>query len=200
MIFDRIKITALILYAIGFIFNAGCTSTIEITKKVINPKFKLQSLSNYEIAGINVSGKKSVSELTDTEQSKLSEAIATKKFTSSFTLFISAKNPNDGNSGTRNMPVVLKSFFWQLLIGGKETVKGNIDKEIEIIADTVFTINISLDVNKYFPDVKDSNKINFAINLKDDLQNMGLKVKPIVETEFGNLITDEIIITNNDFR
>ncbi len=204
MILDRVKISVSLVLIVIFALTSGCTATIEITQSVRNPIFKILSLDNFKISGINIiniKDKKSFPELTDIEQSKLSEAIAAKKLPSSFTLNILVQNPNDGSGGTRNMTALLKSFDWRLLIDGRETVSGNIKNEIEIKKDTVVTLNINIDLIKYFPELKSVNDLSdFAFSMGNNLSGYIVKVKPVVETELGPLVTSEISIVSKEFR
>jgi hypothetical protein len=200
LILDRVKISALFVLTISLTLIFGCTTTIELTRKVLSPQFKIQSLNNFKIAGINLTDKKSVYELTNNEQSKLSEAIAARKLPSSFTLNILAKNPNDGSGGTKKMFATLTGFNWRLLINEKETVRGALKEEIEIESDTIIPLKINLDLNKYFSELSDYSMTSFVFSIKNNLGEIGLKVKPVMETELGPLVTDEIIIVSKEFR
>jgi hypothetical protein len=200
LILYRVKISALFVLTIILASVFGCSTSIELTSRVLNPQFKIQSLDSFIIAGINIADKKSVSELTNNEKSKLSKAFASRKLPSSFTLNILAKNPNDGSRGTKKMFVTLNSFNWLLSIDGRETVKGKLNEEIEIKSDTVFPLEINLNLDKYFPELSKSSMLDFVFSIKNNLGEFALKVKPLMETELGPLVTDSIIIVAKEFR
>ncbi len=115
-----------------------------------------------KIAGIEIEDIKSSDDLTDFEESKLSEAIAAKKLPSSFTINVLVRDPN---YGMKNISSVLTELKWRLLIDGKETIKGNLGNEIEILGDTVIHLKAELDLNKYFAGQDEKSIIDLAFCL-----------------------------------
>lgn len=195
MIFERAKIPALVLLTSAFFLK--CTSTIDYTEIVQRLQFKIGSISDFKIAGVSLKDKKSSDDLTDFEESKLSTAIAAKKLPSSFSIKVLVKDPNQG---VKNISAVLKEFRWWLLIDSIEIASGDYKDEIEIKGDTVISLKVNFDFDRYFsePDIK--SLTDTVLSIYALKSNVIIKAAPVIGTNYGTLIREEILINAKEFR
>ena len=84
-----------ILLAIS-IFSSGC-DILEQAQKMMNftnCQFKVQSVDNVQLAGINVQNIKTLNDLNVLDAAKVMAMVATNSFPLTFNLNLQAKNPN----------------------------------------------------------------------------------------------------------
>jgi len=169
-------------------------------------QFKLGSVNNFEINGIDLSNKSKLDDFKLNDILNLSSMFASGKFPVSFTLNVDAKNPNDGTGGYKATDATIQSFPWRLMIDNKETISGNIDKPV-LVPGTgeVMTIPIviSFDLVKFFNDLGYESFINLALMLggKDGSSTrLTLYANPVVNTILGNIsYPGEIKIVDRSF-
>jgi len=169
-------------------------------------QFKLGSVNNFEINGIDLSNKSKLDDFKLNDILNLSSMFASGKFPVSFTLNVDAKNPNDGTGGYKATDATIQSFPWRLMIDNKETISGNIDKPV-LVPGTgeVMTIPIviSFDLVKFFNDLGYESFINLALMLggKDGSSTrLTLYADPVVNTILGNIsYPGEIKIVDRSF-
>jgi len=169
-------------------------------------QFKLGSVNNFEINGIDLSNKSKLDDFKLTDILNLSSMFASGKFPVSFTLNVDAKNPNDGTGGYKATDATIQSFPWRLMIDNKETISGNIDKPVSVPGTgEVMTIPIviSFDLVKFFNDLGYESFINLALMLggKDGSSTrLTLYANPVVNTILGNIsYPGEIKIVDRSF-
>jgi len=169
-------------------------------------QFKLGSVNNFEINGIDLSNKSKLDDFKLNDILNLSSMFASGKFPVSFTLNVDAKNPNDGTGGYKATDATIQSFPWRLMIDNKETISGNIDKPVSVPGTgEVMTIPIviSFDLVKFFNDLGYESFINLALMLggKDGSSTrLTLYANPVVNTILGNIsYPGEIKIVDRSF-
>lgn len=195
MIFERAKIPVVVFLTSAFFLS--CSSTIEYAETVQRLQFKIGSITDFKIAGVSLKDKKSSDDLTDFEESKLSQAIAAKKLPSSFTIKVLVKDPNQG---VKNISAVLKEFRWRLLIDSIEIASGDYKDEIEIKGDTIISLKVNFDFGSYFsePDIK--SLTDTVLSFYALRSNIVVKAIPVIETNYGILIREEIPVNAKEFR
>lgn len=169
-------------------------------------QFKLGSVNNFEINGIDLSDKSKLDDFKLNDILNLSSMFASGKFPVSFTLNVDAKNSNDGTGGYKATDATIQSFPWRLMIDNKETISGNIDKPVSVPGTgEVMTIPIviSFDLVKFFNDLGYESFINLALMLggKDGSSTrLTLYANPVVNTILGNIsYPGEIKIVDRSF-
>lgn len=200
MISERVKISALIVLTIQLALNFGCTSSIELTKKILSPQFKILSSDNFIIAGVDITAKTSVDELSFSERNQISRAFDLKKLPFTFILNIIAENPNNGRSGTKNMSAFVSGFSGELLIDGKEAGTGKISDEFEIKTTSQFPVEIKTDLMKYFSGLSYEKLIEIIFVIKKEIDRISYRVTPAVYTDKGKLIPEKLTIVSSEFR
>lgn len=187
-----LKTGVFILLSITMLWS--CASINKITQTLTNLQrlqFKLQNVNGFTLSGVNLSNKKSISDFSITDGLKLTQAFTGKSLPSRFVVNVEAKNPNDGTGGSKLTSATLTSFDWQLYIDDVPTIKGNIDKPIEVPGtgqSTIIPIAIDIDLYKFFKERGYQDLINLALaigGVDGSAARLKLDAKPTVQTDFG---------------
>ncbi len=139
-----------------FLFMSGCATLQQITETLVNLRrlqFKLERVSDFYLAGINISRKSSISDFNVLDGIRLLEAFRHRSFPAEFILFVQTVNPNDGSNGSTQTVSTLTSLECRLLIDGQPTINGNIDRPVEIPGTgqvTTIPIRLSMDLYQFF--------------------------------------------------
>jgi hypothetical protein len=184
----RFSIIAYVILSLIILFQS-CSLVRQVTDTLANVqrlKFKLDNVSNFQLAGVSLYDKSSVSSFSVGDGIKLASAFGSKRLPCEFTLSVLAKNPNDGTGGNRSQNATITGLEWRLLIDDVPTVSGNIDKPIEVPgvgASTQIPMRISLDLYQFFQNKGYDGIINIALALggvKGSPARLKLDVKPTV--------------------
>ena len=198
----------LLIFALSFsLIQFGCTGAYDALVNLQRLQFKLGAVNNFNLAGINIGRIRNISDFSLVDGAKLLAAFTSGKFPASFTLNVLAKNPNDGTGGTKNTSAVLKSLAWRLFLDDKETINGNISRNIEIPGvgqATTIPVDISLDLYQFFKDQGHDHILNLALALggvSGSSSRIKLKATPTVDTFLGPIkYPGEITIVDTEFR
>lgn len=195
----------IILSLLIAIFFSSCSIVKQLTN-ISRLQFRLNSVSDFTINGINISNKTSIRDFNVFDSAQLLNSIAKGSLPVSFNLNIEAKNPNDGG-GYPRQDLDIVDFKWRLLIDDVETLSGNIARPISVPGTgetTIFPITIQLDLYKFFSDRGFDNLINLALAIGGKNQNLSrivLKATPTVQTPFGKITyPGELDIIDKEFR
>ncbi|MFN4111049.1 MAG: hypothetical protein ACK4G1_02150 [Ignavibacteria bacterium] len=196
----KIIIAFIIAFTIG-----GCSIYKQMTN-ISRLKFRLNSLSDFTINGIQLSNKSSIRDFNVFDSAQLLNSVARGTLPVSFNLNIEAKNPNDGG-GYPRQDIDIVDFKWRLFIDNVETLTGNIARPISIPGKgeaTIFPITVQLDLYKFFSERGFDNLINLALAIGGKTQNLSritLKATPTIQTPFGRITyPGEIDIVDKEFR
>lgn len=142
-------------------------------------EFRLQSVQQLNLAGINVQNVKKLSDLNYMDAAKLAAAVTTQQFPLDFTLNIEAKNPNTTSAG-------MTKIDWILLIDDIEMTQGILDKQVTIPANNgsaIIPMQIHVDLKKALSGKSADAVINFGMNLAgtgNQPTRFTLKMKPTI--------------------
>lgn len=188
----------------------GCATLGEIASVMTNLhrlKFRVSGVDGFALAGIGVARKQKLADFSVMDALKLMSAYNDRRLPASFTLNVEAKNPNDGTGGTTKTISTLTSFEWRLLIDGKPTVAGNIDRPVEIPGTgqaSTIPLSISLDLVAFFKDKGYDDLVNLALALggaKSDISRLSLDAQPRVSTPLGEITyPGRITVVSKEFR
>jgi len=123
--------------------------------------FRLESVQQLNLAGINVQNIKKLSDLNMFDAAKLASAVASQQFPLDFTLNIEAKNPNTSAAG-------MTRIDWILLIDDIEMTRGILDKQVTIPANNgsaIIPMQMHIDLKKALSGKSADAIINFGMNL-----------------------------------
>jgi hypothetical protein len=170
-------------------------------------KFKLNTINNLQLTGVELSNKRSIKDLNAVEILKISSAVAKGALPLSFTLHINALNPNNGTGGYPRTDLKLNSFPWRLLIDNKEIVTGNITSPISVpgVGETVdFPLQINFDLYKFFKDKGYEGLVNLALKLTElggSAVDVKLAAQPGISSPIGTITyPGELMIVHNEYR
>jgi LEA14-like dessication related protein len=145
------------------IFISACDVMNQVSQmsNLAKCDFKLQSVQQLNLAGINVQNVKKISDLSLFDGAKLASAVANQQFPLDFTLNIEAKNPNPNPAG-------MTRIDWILLIDDVEMTRGILDKQVTIPANNglaVIPMQMHVDLKKALSGKSADAIINFGMNL-----------------------------------
>ncbi len=187
---------AFILLVSMLLTYQSCKMVKEVTETIANIKklqFKLESVSRFNVAGVDISSKKSVSDFSTMDALKLTRLVTSNKLPVSFTLNVAAKNPNDGSGKGRKTTATLTSFDWNLYIDDVKTVNGNIEKPIEIPGtgqSSIIPLTVSMDLYEFFGKRGYDGLLNLALaigGVNGSPARLKLDARPRVSTPYGDI-------------
>jgi len=189
---------------------AFCNISCSVYQTIVNLsrlKFKLSNVTDYSVSGVNISGKRNISDLSAMEAVKLTASFVNGSMPASFTLNISAQNPNNGSGGYPSTNATIVSFPWRLLIDGKETITGDITNPISVPGtgqETIIPIRISVDLFKLVSNKDYNGILNLAMNLSGNATGTSSSItvyaRPTVATPLGNIsYPQEVKIVNLEY-
>jgi len=196
--------------ALCFVFLFGCSSLSDISSALTQLKkmeFRIASIANMKLAGVDVTRIADPSKLSITDGLALTNAFARKAMPTSFTLNVDARNPNHGQQGARNTPLTLTGFDWRLILDGKQTISGDIERPIEIsgsMMQATIPLGVQMDMYSFFADRGYDGVVNLALALggvKGSTSKVVLDAQPSVGTPIGNMkYPSRINIVDSEFR
>jgi hypothetical protein len=188
------------------IFVSGC-SIFRTIENVSRLKYKIQNASDYKVAGISVGDKKSIKDFKALEALKITSSVVKGTLPVTFTVYIEAKNPNDGTGGYPRTDLSIESFPWRLFINDNETVTGNIGEPVFVPGkgeSTIIPINIEFDIVKNVKEKNIDDIIALALQLggiQKSTSSLKILVKPVIGTPLGNITyPDEITVVDKKFN
>jgi len=183
----------LFLLSITLILITTNCSVYETMVNLSRLQFKLGTVNNFTVNGINISNKKTLNDFNPLEILNLTQAIASGKLPASFTLNVEAKNPNDGSGGYPKTNATLKEFPWRLEVDNVETISGNIGSPVTVpgsgeIQNIPLTMNI--DLIEFFGNKGYENLLNLALTLggqQGSSSKLALFATPTVTSPIGDI-------------
>ncbi len=203
---DRLKNN--ISYVLIFLIVTGITgcSVYQTIVNLSRIQFKLGTVGNFTLNGVNLSGKTRLSDFSAVEILKISQAVTSGTLPVSFVLNVQAKNPNDGTGGYSNTNATLENFPWRLLINDKETVSGGLKNPVTVPGTGEITnipLQINLDLIKFFQNKSYEDLINLALAIggsRGSSSSLTLYAQPTVSTSIGPIkYPNELKIANVQF-
>lgn len=145
---------------------------------IVNCRFRLESVKQLTLAGVNVQNVKKLSDLTLVDGAKLATAVASGQFPLTFTLNTEVSNPNASSAK-------MTQFDWILLIDDIEMTAGTVNNSYTIPAKgaSVIPMQINIDLKKALSGKSADAIINFGLNLAgtgNEPTRFTLKVRPTI--------------------
>lgn len=163
------------------IFANGCNIAQQI-KEIQNfakCEFRLASVQNTNLAGLNIQNKKSISDFNFSDGLKLKSVSGSNSWPLSFTLNVEAKNPN-------NTPAAMNKFEWILFMDDVQLVEGILGDRVEISPNSgvsTIPLTINIDLKKVLSGKAFDSVLNFAFNVAGEGNKptrFMLKAKPTI--------------------
>lgn len=198
------------LVLVGLFLLTSCASVRQMASSLMSLKdmqFRITRVENMRVSGVDVSRLRSLSDVSAMDAIRLVEAFRSKRLTTTFTVFVEARNPNDGGGGAKPADLTLKELPWQLYIDGKQTISGAIRKEIAIPGGQTsapFPLEIEVDLTKVITDRGYEELMALALSiggLNSEPTKIMVEATPVVGTPFGIVRSPSPIrIVNTEFR
>jgi hypothetical protein len=195
-----------IFLIISLIFLVTSCSVYETVVNLSRLQFKLGDVNNFELNGIDISGKSKLEDFNFQDLLKLTTAFSSGSLPVTFMLNVEAKNPNDGTGGYKRTDANIKSFPWRLLVNDKEAVSGDINERIIVPGTgeiTEIPIEIKLDLIELFKNKGYEDLIDLALALggkKGSSSKLTLYATPTVTTSLGDIkYPGELKIVDKEF-
>jgi hypothetical protein len=159
----RTKLTLLITSLSFLISLTSCDVMQQVSQmnNLTKCDFRLESVQNLNLAGVNVQNVKKASDLNMFDAANLAAALSSQQFPLDFTLNIEAKNPNTASAG-------MSQIDWILLIDDMEMTRGILNQQVTIPANNgiaVIPMQMHVDLQKALSGKSADAVINFGMNL-----------------------------------
>ena len=183
----------LLLLSVAVLLTTSSCSVYESMVNLSRLKFKLGTVDNFIVSGINISNKKSLQDFNPLELLNLTQSIASGKLPTSFTLNVEAKNPNDGTGGYPQTNATIKAFPWRLEVDNIETIAGNIGSLVSIPGTGEITnipLAMNIDLIEFFGNKGLDNLMNLALTLggqQGSSSKLSLYATPTVSSSLGDI-------------
>ena len=188
----------------------GCAELGDIARALTSLKrlqFRLDGVSDFTMAGVALGPKSQLADFSVEDGVRLLAAFKERQLPARFLLNVEARNPNDGTEGTTRTVSTLTRFDWRLLIDGKPTVSGGIDRAIEIPGSgqtTALPLRVELDLYEFFGQGGYRDLLELALALggrNGDIRRVALEARPSVSTPLGEIAWPEpITIVSHECR
>ncbi|MBW6459649.1 MAG: hypothetical protein K0B08_03670 [Bacteroidales bacterium] len=163
------------------VFILSSCSVLQQTSEIKNfarCDFRLESISNLRMAGVNIQNKNSMSDLGFMEIAKITAAVASNSLPVHFDLDVLARNPNSAMAA-------MNKLDWILLIDDIEMTRGVLIERIEIQPNsyTAFPVAMNFDLMKALSGKSGDALLNFIFNLTGSggkPARVKLKAKPTI--------------------
>ncbi|NJN27080.1 MAG: hypothetical protein HC819_14430 [Cyclobacteriaceae bacterium] len=168
----------LIIPIICLMAISSCKTLMSYTS-ILNCDFRMKSMDNTQLAGVNIQHIKSFSDLNFAQAGKLTTAYLAGNVPLSFQLNLEGINPN-ANEAT------MARFDWILSIDDKQMATGTNQREFKLPANNgtqVIPLNISINLLEVLNSENKNSLLNFAFNLADagnKPSRVGIKIKPTI--------------------
>lgn len=200
------RLVSLVLAAVMIFGINGC-SVYKAFSNIARLQFKLGNIQDLLLSGIQVSNKSRLTDFSATDVLRLTSAVTSKQLPVTFTLYVHARNPNDGTGGYPSADVSLKAFPWKLIIDNKETITGNISQPVVVpgVGEEIrFPLQVNFDLFQFFADRGYEGLVNLALRLggqASDPVDVKLVAQPTIGSQYGDFqYPKEMTIIRTQFQ
>jgi hypothetical protein len=184
------------IFFIVVLTAAGCSlySSLEDISRL---KYKIDSVSDFYIAGVPVSEKTRLAEFSSAEVLKMSFAFMQGNLPAKFSLNLEVINPNYTSDRDEGVTVTVKSFPWELFIDNQEMITGNISMPLVIPANIqrkILPVKIEMNLAELFQDRRMNELTELLLNFSGDSNSTSrieLYAQPVLDTSLGELTYPE---------
>ena len=203
----KTKITITFICFLMAVILYSCSGISDAVKNAQRLQFKLGSVDNFDLAGVNISKIKTLNDVNLIDGAVLLAAFAGGSMPASFDVNLIAKNPDTYPGGSAESSSLIKSISWRLLIDGQEMVGGEVDKNIIIPGvgkSVTIPIPVKLDLAQLFGNGGYEKIMNLALAIggkSGTSSRLTLKIRPVADIFMGEIFSPgEIDVINKEFR
>ena len=179
------------------------TSSCEVLQQAteltsfVKCKFKLHTIQDLTLAGVNIQEIKSISDLNLFDAAKLTAALSSRNLPLSFVLNIQVQNPNQNQAA-------MNRLNWQLFIDETEITEGVLTQRLEIGPNQIGTLPLQLNMNlkEVFAKESGTSLMNLVFNLVgsgNEPTNISLRAKPTILVANREIVYPGFITIRNEF-
>lgn len=157
---------------------AGCKQ-IRQMKNFAKCQFRMTTLQNARLAGVNVQNIKRFSDVKLLDVGILTAAYMSKNLPLDFTLNLEAKNPND-------QPAAMNRMQWIAFVDDVQISQGNLERRIAVPANggtAKIPVQIHANLKEVLNNKTKDSMLNFGMNLAgkgNSPSRVGIKIKPSI--------------------
>jgi hypothetical protein len=175
-----VRLAILMLLSLG----ASACATMQQVMALRDVDFALDRVANVRLAGVELDGMRSFSDLAFTDVARLTLAVADQDLPFSLDVHLTALNPADNSVDAR-----VVRMDWTLLLEGRETLSGVFDDEIVLPPGQPRGIPIPITLNLVeFFDGSARDLAELAMSLAGvggESAEIALRASPVVQTVLG---------------
>ena len=181
-------IASLILASLLF----GCSAQ-QALKSLSKLEFKIDSVSDFEILEIPISGKSELGDFSPSELLKMVPAFSSGNMPASFTLNVAVTNPNTNDGVSDYLKLEIVSLPWEFYFNDKQLLKGDISEPIKFHGNnSEKIIPIKIYINIF--DIVNKNNMNELLGTvlnyggeKPSTTKISLYANPVIGTILGKI-------------
>jgi hypothetical protein len=194
----KLQLNILILLLVAILGSCSVLEQASELQSFAKCEFRLKSVQNIRLAGVNVQQINDVSDLTIMEMAKLTTAFTSKNMPLKLTLNVEVRNPNRSKAA-------LNELEWILFIDDIQMTSGNLNKRTEVPPYNglaMLPIAMEFDLFEVLSGKSADAIINFALNLAgagNRPTRIMLKAKPTLYVGSKKLTYPGYIRIENEF-
>ena len=160
--------------------------------------FRLNTVDNIRLAGVNVQKVKNLSEINILDVAKITAALVNNTLPLSLTLNYDVRNPN-------KQKAVMNAMAWIFYIDNVEMTRGQMNQRVEVMPNNgiaTMPLQLSVDLKKVLTGRSLDAVKNFGLNLAgagNKPTRITLKVKPTIVVSGMSIIYPDYITVSNNF-
>jgi len=175
------SIVFLLLFLAASAFFQRCDVVNQATQamNLVNCNFRIKSVDNLTLAGVNVQQITDVKQLSLTDAAKLMAAVIGNNFPLSFQLNFEAKNPNASTAGMNRLEYII-------YIDNTQVASGNLNKSFSIPptnGTAIIPMQITTNLKEILTGESAKSIVNFGLNLAgagNEPTRFMVKLKPSI--------------------
>lgn len=190
---------SLLFISIAFmVFGCGISEQLNQMSNFAKCDFRISTVENIKLAGINVQQISSLSSLSILDAGKLSAAYLTGSLPINMLVNVDVKNPN-------TVKAAMSKLEWILTIDNKDMISGITEKYVEVAPNggtAILPVGVSFDLLKVLKGESRENILNMGFNLVgsgNQPSRIGMKVKPSLKVGNVMIPAPSYISINKDF-
>jgi LEA14-like dessication related protein len=197
----QIHIPVSLLLLIPFLLLSNRCGVVQQTQQManlVNCDFRIASVQDLTLAGVNIQNVQSLKNLSVTDAAKIMAAVAGNSFPLTFQMNLEGKNPNSSPAGMNKMD-------WILLIDNIQMTTGSVSKRFTIPPNNG-TAMIPIQVNVNLKQVLQGKSLDAIANFAFNLAGVGnrptritAKIQPTIMIGNSPLTYPGYITINTDF-
>ena len=179
---NRLRVATIVF---SVLLLAGC-ATLPPSAELAKLNFTLDRISDVHVAGIDISNIKSVEDLNHFQLARAVLAVSRQRLPLELTLHLKSENPLANHVAAR-----LVRMGWTLILDGRDTISGSIDRPVEITAGDTQEIPLRLSLNMYdfFNEKSAMDMLDLALAFAGEgggiPHGVALRLSPTVDTPLG---------------